>query len=90
MLGMNVRVTLPQPDVQFPDGYAKERGLGSCSAAIREAVRLLRSADLGTAYEGAWQQWTADGESDAWDPTVGDGLPSRPLQIATWRSGSDP
>ena len=76
---MKVRVTLPRRDVQFLDGYAKEQGLGSRSAAIHEAVRLLRIAQLAAAYESAWQEWTADGGSDAWDSTVGDGLPPRPL-----------
>ena len=75
---MKVRVTLPQRDVEFLDGYAKEQGLRSRSAAIHEAVRLLRNAELGAAYENAWQQWTADGESDEWDSTVGDGLLPRP------------
>lgn len=74
---MKVSVSLPGEDVQFLDGYAKEQGLESRSAALHRAVRLLRTAELGAAYESAWEQWTADGESEVWDQTVGDGLPRR-------------
>jgi Arc/MetJ-type ribon-helix-helix transcriptional regulator len=72
---MKVSVSLPGEDLQFLDTYAREQGLDSRSAALRRAVRLLRSAELGAAYESAWEQWAADGESASWEPTVGDGLP---------------
>jgi Arc/MetJ-type ribon-helix-helix transcriptional regulator len=71
---MKVSVSLPGEDVQFLDAYTKEQGLESRSAALHRAVRLLRTAELGAAYESAWEQWTADGDSDLWDPTIGDGL----------------
>jgi Arc/MetJ-type ribon-helix-helix transcriptional regulator len=71
---MKVSVSLPGEDVQFLDEYAKEQGLESRSAALHRAVRLLRTAELGAAYESAWEQWAADGESELWDQTVGDGL----------------
>lgn len=77
MTGMKVSVSLPDEDVQFLDEYAQEQGLESRSAALHRAVRLLRTAELGAAYESAWEQWTTDRDAELWDPTVGDGLPGR-------------
>lgn len=72
---MKVSVSLPGEDVLFLDAYAKEEGLESRSAALHRAVRLLRTAELGAAYESAWEQWPAAGDAELWDSTVGDGLP---------------
>ena len=70
---MKVSVSLPAEDVRFLDGYALEQGIASRSAAIHRAVRLLRAAGLGSAYEAAWAEWSsADG--DLWDAVVADGV----------------
>lgn len=74
IIGMKVSVSLPGEDVEFLDAYAKEQGLDSRSAALHQAVRLLRTAELGAAYEGAWDQWARDGDADIWEPATGDGL----------------
>jgi Arc/MetJ-type ribon-helix-helix transcriptional regulator len=71
---MKVSVSLPGTDLQFLDEYTKEQGLASRSAALHRAVRLLRAAELGGAYEAAWAEWAGDGEADAWEPTTDDGL----------------
>lgn len=71
---MKVSVSLPGEDIQFLDDYATEQGLASRSAALHKAVRLLRSAELGAAYESAWEQWAADGDSGLWESTVSDGI----------------
>lgn len=71
---MKVSVSLPDEDVEFLDSYVANLGLPSRSAALHKAVRLLKSLDLGAAYEGAWDEWAASGESEAWEPTVADGL----------------
>jgi Arc/MetJ-type ribon-helix-helix transcriptional regulator len=71
---MKVSVSLPGDDVEFLDAYARERGLESRSAALQRAVRLLRTAELGGAYEVAWREWREDGDADAWEPVSGDGL----------------
>ena len=71
---MKVSVSLPGEDVEFLDQYASEQGLESRSAALHKAVGLLRTAELGAAYESAWEQWAADGEADAWESTAADGL----------------
>jgi Arc/MetJ-type ribon-helix-helix transcriptional regulator len=70
---MKVSVSIPDEDVRFLDEYVQEQGLDSRSAAVHRAVRLLRTAELGAAYESAWDEWA---ESDAadWDRTASDGL----------------
>jgi Arc/MetJ-type ribon-helix-helix transcriptional regulator len=73
---MKVSVSLPGEDVRFLDDYAREQGLGSRSAALHRAVRLLRTAELAGTYEAAWEEWEAEGEADLWESTTGDGLKS--------------
>ena len=71
---MKVSVSLPGEDIQFLDQYVKDRRLESRSAALQRAVRLLRTAELATAYESAWNEWGDRGEADAWEQTTGDGI----------------
>lgn len=71
---MKLSVSLPEEDLRFLDAYAAERGIESRSAALHEAVEVLRAGQLGGAYEDAWASWHASGEADAWDGLVGDGL----------------
>lgn len=71
---MKLSVSLPNDDVEFLDAYAKAQGIGSRSAVVHQAVRLLRSSELGPAYADAWQAWSTDGEGDAWETAAGDGL----------------
>jgi Arc/MetJ-type ribon-helix-helix transcriptional regulator len=71
---MKVSVSLPEDDVRFLDAFAAEQGLDSRSAAVQRAVRLLRTADLGSAYAGAWDEWSSSDDAAAWEPTAGDGL----------------
>ena len=72
---MKVSVSIPSVDVEFLDSYAHEHGIESRSAAIQQAIRLLRASDLGDAYELAWQEWEASGEAELWESTAADGLP---------------
>jgi Arc/MetJ-type ribon-helix-helix transcriptional regulator len=74
MGGMKVSISLPDADVEFLDAYAEERGLESRSAAVHKAVRMLRTAELGAAYEAAWDEWYASDDAAAWDATVADGM----------------
>ncbi len=71
---MKVSVSLPGEDVRFLDEYAQEQGLESRSAALHQAVRLLRAAELGASYESAWNEWIAADDAELWDHTAGDGL----------------
>jgi Arc/MetJ-type ribon-helix-helix transcriptional regulator len=70
---MKVSVSLPGEDIEFLDAYARERGLESRSAALQRAVRLLRTAEMGAAYESAWDEWARGGNDVAWDAVAADG-----------------
>ena len=72
---MKISVSLPGDDVEFLDAYAEQQGLDSRSAAVHQAVRHLRTAELAAAYEGAWDEWANDPDSQAWAQAIGDGLP---------------
>lgn len=71
---MKLSVSLPDEDVEFLDAYASEQGFASRSAVLHKAVRLLRGAELGAAYEAAFAEWEDEGEAVAWDVTAADGL----------------
>lgn len=71
---MKVSVSLPGEDVEFLDAYAKEQRLDSRSAALHRAIRLLRTAEIASAYEAAWDEWATEGDAAAWESTMGDGL----------------
>jgi len=71
---VKVSVSLPDEDVEFLDSYARAQGYPSRSAALHEAVRLLRSAELGGAYEDAWQEWAGYGVAEVWETTTDDGI----------------
>jgi Arc/MetJ-type ribon-helix-helix transcriptional regulator len=71
---MKISVSLPDMDVEFLDTYANEQGFASRSAVLHKAVRLLRGAQLGAAYEEAFGEWEVDGEAEVWETSAGDGL----------------
>jgi antitoxin MazE9 len=73
---VKLSVSLPEEDVKFLDAYASDQGISSRSAVLHKAVRLLRGAELGSAYEDAFVEWDDTGEETAWDATSGDGLAS--------------
>ena len=60
---------------EFLNSYASmSRGLDSRSAALHRAIRLLRTADLATAYQAAWEEWDAEDAASGWESTAGDGI----------------
>ena len=71
---MKLSVSLPSVDVDFLDSYAHQHGFGSRSAAVQEAIRLLRASELGDAYEEAWTEWETSGDAEAWERAIADGL----------------
>ena len=70
---MKVSVSLPDDDVRFLDEYAKQE-VSTRSAALHHAVRLLRAAGLGTAYEAAWNEWQVSEDAPLWESATADGL----------------
>jgi Arc/MetJ-type ribon-helix-helix transcriptional regulator len=71
---MKVSVSLPDEDVKFLDAYAVEADLGSRSAALHRAVRLLQVSRLGEDYAAAWEEWAAGDDAELWATTIADGL----------------
>ena len=71
---MKLSVSLPDEDVQFLDDYAESQGFTSRSAVLHRAVRLLRAAELGAAYEAAWAEWESSEDGALWDGVSGDGV----------------
>lgn len=71
---MKVSVSLPAEDIEFLDVYARATGYRSRSAALHQAVAVLRSGQLASAYEDAWLTWKETGEDDAWNAVTADGL----------------
>ena len=49
-------------------------GPGHRSAVLHRAVRLLRAAELGPAYEEAFADWEKTSTGRDWESTAGDGL----------------
>ena len=71
---MKVSVSLPDEDVEFLDSYAQARGIESRSAAVHQAVGLLRAAQLADAYEEAWESWASSDDAELWESVAADAL----------------
>ena len=71
---MKLSVSIADDDVEFLDRYARENGVGSRSAAVAQAVRLLRSAQLGDDYAAAWAEWESDDGAQLWGAVAADWL----------------
>ncbi|MFN8075776.1 MAG: ribbon-helix-helix domain-containing protein [Kineosporiaceae bacterium] len=75
---MKLSVSLPEDDVAYLDAYAAERGLGSRSAALAQAVELLRRARLAEEYAQAIDEWEGGADGALWDATAPDGVAVAP------------
>jgi antitoxin MazE9 len=73
MSGVKVSVSLPDEDVAFLDDYAREAGV-TRSAAMHQAIDVLRRRGLTVEYAAAFEEWHSAGEAEVWDAVVGDGL----------------
>lgn len=71
---MKLSVSLSDEDLAVLDAYIERAGLPSRSAGVQRAIRMLRFPALEDDYAEAWAEWSAKGDTDEWDVTVGDGL----------------
>ena len=71
-------MSLPEEDVELLDEHARRTGLPSRSAAVHQAVRLLRGVELEADYAHAWEEWQSSGDRLAWENVSRDGLPDAP------------
>lgn len=68
-----VSLSLEERDIAFLDQEALAGNYPSRSAAVQEAVRLLRESRLADAYAEAFGEW-ADEEEQLWSATTADGI----------------
>jgi predicted transcriptional regulator len=71
---MKLSISVTEEDVALLDEYARATGLRSRSAAVQQAIHLLRQVDLEDDYAAAWEEWESSGERATWEGTVGDEL----------------
>jgi putative addiction module CopG family antidote len=69
-----VSLSLDEHDVAFLDRETADGRFPSRSAAVQEAVRLLRESRLADAYAEAFGEWSESGEQDAWSAADLDGI----------------
>jgi metal-responsive CopG/Arc/MetJ family transcriptional regulator len=69
---MKVSVSLRGEDVEFLDAYARAHGKASRSAALTDAVRALRDAQLRSEYEQAVVDWEDGGDAELWERAAPD------------------
>jgi Arc/MetJ-type ribon-helix-helix transcriptional regulator len=73
---MKVSVSISEHDVEFLDDYVASHDVRSRSAAVAQAVALLRAQVLSDCYEQAWAEWEAQDDAPAWGTVTADGLDS--------------
>ena len=71
---MKLSVSLSEEDVAILDEHARTFGLRSRSAALHQAIRLLRHADLERDYAEAWADWDSTGDREACEAVSGYGI----------------
>lgn len=71
---MKLSVSLPDEDIALLDEHARKAGLPSRSAALQEAIHLLRYTNLEHDYVAAWEEWDSSGERAVWESATGDGI----------------
>lgn len=71
---MKLSISLPDEDLEFLDAYVGRHDLRTRSAAIKRAVRVLRTEDLKVAYGEAWNEWEGSEDATVWGSVAGDGL----------------
>jgi Arc/MetJ-type ribon-helix-helix transcriptional regulator len=71
---MKLSVSLADEDVAFLDHFVEDKRFESRSAVLQRAVQLLRSMELASAYEAAWDEWAASDDAAMWERATGDGI----------------
>ena len=71
---VKLSISIPAEDVAILDEHAKKAGLGSRSAAVHAAIRVLRHSELEDDYAAAWEDWERSGDRASWETTSADGL----------------
>ncbi|PZQ88408.1 MAG: antitoxin [Leifsonia xyli] len=67
---MKVSVSIPDDDLAYLDTQTLSGRYPSRSAALQDAIRMLRESELADAYVEAFAEWADDG----WESAAADGL----------------
>lgn len=67
-------ITLSEADDEFLQLYVEMHPGMTRSGAIRDAVGLLKAAELEEAFRAAFAEWSDSQDADMWERTVGDGF----------------
>ncbi len=70
MVHAKISLSLDEHDIAYLDQETLSGRYSSRSAAVQDAVRLLRESRLADAYAEAYGEW----DDGVWDETVADGL----------------
>ncbi|MCS0499183.1 ribbon-helix-helix domain-containing protein [Protaetiibacter mangrovi] len=70
MSSVKVSISLPSDDLAYVDTQTLSGRYASRSAALHDAIRMLRESELADAYAEAFGEWQDDG----WESTAADGL----------------
>ncbi len=70
MTSSKVSVSIPDGDLAYLDAQTLAGRYASRSAALHDAIRMLRESELADAYAEAFAEWQDDG----WESASADGL----------------
>jgi Arc/MetJ-type ribon-helix-helix transcriptional regulator len=70
MASVKISISLDESDIAYLDTEQLDGRYASRSAAVHDAIRLLRESRLADAYAEAFAEWD-DGE---WDASTADGI----------------
>ncbi|AYF96933.1 ribbon-helix-helix domain-containing protein [Protaetiibacter intestinalis] len=70
MSSVKVSVSIPHDDLAYLDTQTLSGRYASRSAALHDAIRMLRESELADAYAEAYGEW----QDDEWENTAADGL----------------
>jgi Arc/MetJ-type ribon-helix-helix transcriptional regulator len=74
MNAQKISLSLPEADLAFLDAETLGGRYPSRSAAVHEAIRLLRESRLADAYAEAFGEWSDGDDSQLWESSSSDGL----------------
>ncbi len=71
---MKLSISLTYEDIGTLDERARKAGLPSRSAAVHEAIGLLRQSEIEDDYVAAREDWDRSGQRELWEGVITDGL----------------
>jgi Arc/MetJ-type ribon-helix-helix transcriptional regulator len=73
-MSTKISASLPDEDVVFLDEYVSHARAESRSAALHQAIVVLRNQLLADDYAAAYSEWAESEDAELWDDATGDGV----------------